>query len=199
MSTIRTQQQRPEPHPVHHEAVAPQTRSQRALRYLLAATRLSLGWIFLWAFLDKTFALGYATGLDPETGAVDRFGDAAWINGGSPTEGFLAFGTSGPFADFYQNLAGAAWADALFMLGLLGIGLTLILGIGMRIGATAGALLLTLMWTAALPPENNPLIDDHIVYALVLIALVLANAGHTLGLGRHWDNIPLVAKHTWLK
>jgi hypothetical protein len=25
--------------------------------------------------------------VDSESGAVDRFGDAAWINGGSPTEG----------------------------------------------------------------------------------------------------------------
>ena len=58
----------------------------KAFRYVAAALRLSLGWVFMWAFLDKTFALGFGTGRDGETGVVDRFGDAAWINGGSPTE-----------------------------------------------------------------------------------------------------------------
>jgi thiosulfate dehydrogenase (quinone) large subunit len=200
MSTTRKQpQQLPDPNLVHPEVVAPESRRERAFRYVFAVTRISLGWVFLWAFLDKTFALGFATGVDPETGAVDRFGDAAWINGGSPTEGFLAFGTSGPFADLYQNIAGAAWADWLFMTGLLGIGLTLMLGIGMRIGTISGALLVTLMWTAALPPENNPFMDDHIIYALVLVSLMLANAGHTLGLGKYWEKLPLVAKNGWLK
>ena len=42
-------------------------------------------------------ALGFATGRGPE-GQVDRFGDAAWVNGGSPTEGFLTFGADGPFS-----------------------------------------------------------------------------------------------------
>ena len=51
--------------------------------------RIAMGWIFLSAFLDKCFGLGFATGRDPETGAID-FGSAdAWINGGSPTDGFL--------------------------------------------------------------------------------------------------------------
>ena len=56
-------------------------------RYAWAVTRLSIGFVFLWAFFDKLLALGYATGTDRETGAIDRFGDAAWINGGSPTDG----------------------------------------------------------------------------------------------------------------
>ena len=38
------------------------TTSSRALRYLLGALRLSLGWVFLWAFVDKLFGLGHETG-----------------------------------------------------------------------------------------------------------------------------------------
>ena len=199
MSTIRKHQM-PDPALVHPEVIAPQTRMQKAFGYVAAATRLSLGWVFLWAFLDKTFALGFATGTDPETGAVDRFGDAAWINGGSPTEGFLAFGTEGKvFHDFFASFAGAAWADWLFMLGLLGIGLALVLGIGMRIAAASGTLLLVAMWVASLPLENNPFMDDHIIYALVLAMLALAGAGHTLGLGKQWEKVPFVARNGWLK
>jgi thiosulfate dehydrogenase [quinone] large subunit len=156
--------------------------------YVWAGLRIALGWVFLWAFLDKTFGLGFAT---------ER--EAAWIEGGSPTEGFLAFGTKGPFADFYQGMAGAAFADWLFMIGLLGIGLALILGIGMRIAAVAGALLLVLMWTAALWPENNPFMDDHLIYAGLLIGLALARAEDTLGLGKTWGDLPIVRKNPWLK
>ena len=55
---------------------------------------------------DKLLALGFHTGYD-QAGNLDRFGDAAWINGGSPTEGFLAFGADGPFKGFYNSIAGA--------------------------------------------------------------------------------------------
>jgi thiosulfate dehydrogenase [quinone] large subunit len=175
-------------HNLVHPDLAARSGSQRAFRYVVAALRLSLGWVFLWAFLDKTFGLGYAT---PK--------DGAWVNGGSPTEGFLAFGTKGPFAEFYQGMAGAVWADWLFMIGLAGIGAALMLGVAMRIAAASGALMLVLMWTAVLPPENNPFMDDHLVYALVLVGLALVGAGHTLGLGKAWERIPVVAGNGWLK
>jgi thiosulfate dehydrogenase [quinone] large subunit len=155
--------------------------------------------VFLWAFLDKLFALGFGTGRDAETGVVDRFGDAAWINGGSPTEGFLKFGADGPFKGFYNDIAGAAWADWLFMLGLLGIGLALTLGITMRIASAAGALLLVMMWTVVLPPENNPFLDDHLIYAEVLVLLALTSAGRTFGFGRMWERVPFVTRHGILK
>jgi thiosulfate dehydrogenase (quinone) large subunit len=179
--------------PVHEE-----TPRHTAYRYTLAATRIALGWVFLWAFLDKTFALGFHTGYD-EKGSLDRFGDAAWINGASPTEGFLKFGADGPFKGFYNDIAGAAWADWLFMAGLLGIGLALMLGIGMRIAAGAGVLLLVMMWSVALPPENNPVVDDHIIYALVLVVLALTAAGRTLGLGKLWERLPIVQRYGFLK
>src|SRR4051794_41579561 len=106
---------------------AAETTVQLATRYVLAGLRLALGWIFLWAFLDKLFGLGHET---PSAGA--------WINGGSPTKGFLGKAVSGPFESFYHGFAGAAWADWLFMLALAGIGIALILGVGMRIAPTAG-------------------------------------------------------------
>jgi thiosulfate dehydrogenase [quinone] large subunit len=85
------------------------------------------------------------------------------------------------------------------MLGLAGIGAALMLGIGMRVAAGAGALLLVMMWAAVLPPENNPFMDDHLVYALLAVGLALVGAGDTLGLGRWWANIPLVRRLPFLK
>ncbi|WP_446209985.1 hypothetical protein [Micromonospora sp. IBSANI012] len=169
-------------------APAAETPRERAARFVWAGTRIALGWIFLWAFLDKAFGLGH------ETAAKN-----AWINGGSPTKGFLTFGATGPFKGIYQDIAGATWADWLFMVGLAGIGVALLLGIGMRVAATTGALLMVLMWTAVLPPENNLFMDDHLIYAAVLAGLALVGAGNTLGLGRVWTNLPVVRKYGWLK
>jgi thiosulfate dehydrogenase [quinone] large subunit len=160
----------------------------RAARYVLAGLRLALGWIFLWAFLDKLFGLGHET--------TEK---AAWINGGQPTKGFLANAPAGPFADLYRDLAGATWADWLFMLGLAGVGVALLTGVGLRVAAAAGGLLMVLMWTAVLPPENNLFLDDHLIYAGVLAVLALLNAGDTLGLGRVWGRVPLVRTQPWLK
>jgi thiosulfate dehydrogenase [quinone] large subunit len=162
-------------------------RAATATRYLLAGIRLALGWVFLWAFLDKLFGLGLST---PTANS--------WLNGGSPTAGFLGKAATGPFTGFYHSIAGNVVVDVLFMAALLGIGIALILGIGMRIAAGAGALLLVLMWTAVLPPANNPFMDDHLIYAAVLVVLALMGAGNVLGLGRRWAATPLVRRNTWL-
>ena len=187
MSTI-SDRRRTASGPARTDFAAVDARGTAAFRYVTAAIRLSLGWIFLWAFLDKLLGLGH------ETATKD-----AWVNGGHPTLGFLKFGTKGPFADFYRSFAGAAWADWLFMAGLAGIGVALVAGIAMRLAAAAGVVLLVLMWTAVLPPANNPFLDDHLVYALTLVAITLAGAGHTLGLGRRWDRLPVVRSHAVLR
>ncbi|HEY8452356.1 MAG: hypothetical protein FWJ87_05500 [Micromonosporaceae bacterium] len=159
-----------------------------AVDYVWAGLRIGLGWIFLWAFLDKLFGWGFATATEN-----------AWVNGGSPTKGFLTFATTGPFKGFYQSLAGQVWVDVLFMVGLAAIGLALLAGVGMRIAAATGALLMVLMWTAVLPPENNPFMDDHLIYAGLLIGLAMANAGDTLGFGRAWARTRLVRRLPWLR
>ncbi len=163
------------------------TAGQSAANALLALLRLSLGWIFLWAFLDKLFGLGH------ETSSAQ-----AWINGGSPTRGFLAHSATGPFEGVYHDIAGAAWADWLFMIGLAGIGIALILGIGMRVAAGAGALMLILMYTVVLPPANNPFMDDHLIYAMVLGLLVFCHAGRVGGLGRWWERQAIVRRRPFL-
>jgi thiosulfate dehydrogenase (quinone) large subunit len=173
--------------PAPMTTTAPDPPSSTAARYLLAGIRIALGWVFLWAFLDKTFGMGFAT-----TSAK------AWINGGSPTKGFLG-SAKGPFSGFYHSIAGTGLANVLFMAGLLAIGVALILGIGMRLAAAGGALLTVLMWTAVLPPASNPFMDEHLIYAAVLIVLALLGAGNTLGLGRRWADTPLVKRFSWLK
>jgi thiosulfate dehydrogenase [quinone] large subunit len=145
--------------------------------------RILLGWLFLWGFLDKLFGLGYAT---PSSGA--------WINGGSPTAGYLKFAAGGIFQGFYNSVSGNGLVDWLFMLALLALGIALILGIGMRIAAYGGTLFLLLLWSSHVPPTDNPIIDEHIIYIFVLWGLYLVKAGRIFGLGDWWVKTGLVKR-----
>lgn len=151
--------------------------------YAWALTRIALGWVFLWAFLDKTFGWGFAT-------PADR----AWVQGGSPTTGYLRGTADNALGGVFTGLAGQGWVDLLFMLGLLGVGGALIVGAGMRIAAVAGGLMMILMWAAELPLTTNPFMDEHIIYAIVLAGLAMANAGDTLGIGARWGRTALVKR-----
>ena len=165
---------------------------------VLAVMRVAVGFVFLWAFLDKTFGLGYAT---PSA--------RAWINGGSPTKGFLSSVAVGPFESTFHTWAGTAWADWLFMAGLLGIGVALTLGVALRIAAASGTVMMLFMWAAEWPlakhtsagapsMSTNPIVDYHIIYALALIAVAVTFAGNTWGLGRLWAKLPFVQHNRWL-
>ncbi len=167
--------------------------------YALAGLRLLTGFVFLWAFLDKTFGLGYAT----QSGR-------GWIDGGSPTKGFLSSVAVGPLESTFHAWAGAAWADWLFMLGLLGVGAALLAGVALWPAAAAGTLMMALMWMAEWPParhlsdgspsmSTNPFADYHLVYAAALVALAATGAGAVWGLGRLWARVPVVARHRWLR
>ena len=157
--------------------------------YVWGTLRLGMGWTFFWGFIDKLFGLGFATA--PES---------AWLAGGSPTYGFLAFGAKGPFAEMYAAMAGNVLVDWLFMLGLAYIGITLLLGINVRMGAYAGVLMLGLMYTAGfILPEHNPFLDEHIIYAVIMIGTAVTAAGSTMGLGRWWAATPVVRRYPILE
>jgi thiosulfate dehydrogenase [quinone] large subunit len=185
---------------VSHTATIPATPSPHpAGAVALIALRLSLGFLFFWAFIDKTFGLGYATAHAH-----------AWIRGGSPTTGFLSGANVGPLQSFFRALAklqpGMDW---LFMLALLGVGVAFLLGVALRPAAASGALLVLMMWFAVWPPattaggqptsSTNPVIDEHILEALALI-VVATYAGKTTGyLGRKWEELSLVKRLPWLR
>ena len=116
---------------------------------------------------------------------MDRFGDAAWINGGSPTEGYLKFGADGPFKEFYNRIAGAAWADWASCRSPLHRRRTDLRG---RHADRCHRRRHPLRDDVDRrpPPENNPIIDDHILGAISLVALALVNAGDTWGFGKFW-------------
>ena len=148
---------------------------------VLGVTRLMVGFTFLWAFLDKTFGLSFST---PTEGS--------WLNGGSPTSGFLGGSIAGgnPFAGVWEFfLSINPVTDVLFMLGLLGVGVALMLGIGTRVAAVSAAAMYTLMYLAAFPIATNPLYDTHLLLAVAVIAMAGLAAGDHVGLGKQWHRL----------
>lgn len=164
---------------------SPPTAIKHPVLYALAAGRLFLGWTFLWAFVDKLFGLGKPT-------------ERGWLSGVSPSKGFLGH-AEGPFKEIFHAMAGKVWVDALFMFGLGGLGVALLLGICLRLAAIGGTLLLAMLWAASLWPDANPFMDMHWIYAATLISAALAGAGRTLGLGRFWERLPVVRRHPLLR
>jgi len=179
----------------HRIASTPAVRTQEEIvtsahaRVWLAVLRLATGFIFLWAFLDKCFGLNYST--PPER---------SWLNGGTPSQGFLTSdAVIGPLKDFYASIA-SPLTDWLFMLGMLGVGLAVMLGAGIRVAAVAGSIIMAMMWAAEWPPtqgSSNPLVDYHVIYGLALIVIAVTLAGDTWGLGRWWGRV--VHSAQWLR
>ena len=150
--------------------------------------RISLGLVFLWGFFDRTFGLGFNTA--PE---------AAWINGASPTFGYLQFATSGPFAGLMQGLAGNIVVDLLYMMGQLLIGLSLLTGIGLTVAGYSGALLMALIYISAFPKEFHPFMDQHIIYGIILVGIAVLKPRASFDFSERWAQTPIAQRHAFLQ
>jgi thiosulfate dehydrogenase [quinone] large subunit len=105
----------------------------------LIVLRTLVGWHFLYE--------GYTKAIAP-----------AWSNAGVPLPHWSAAGylkaATGPLANFFHTLAGAAWLDKTDMLvvaGLVLVGLSLMLGLFTQTGCVGALLLLALFYVSALP------------------------------------------------
>ena len=125
--------------------------------------RISLGWLFFYAGITKV--------LDPEWSAVGYLKGAKTLSG------------------FYQWLSSPELITITNFLnewGLTLIGISLIIGLGVRLSALLGAFMMLLYYFPVLQfpyvGEHSFLIDDHIIYALALLVLMATNAGKIWGL-----------------
>jgi thiosulfate dehydrogenase [quinone] large subunit len=129
----------------------------------LFLSRVSLGWIFFYAGLTKL--------IDPK-----------WSAGG-----FLS--AAGTFPAFFRWLAGPDILPVVNFLnewGLILLGVSLILGIFVRFSSFFGAILMVLYYFAHLkfphPDPNSFIVDDHIIYAFLLLYFLAVRAGKVWGL-----------------
>ncbi len=148
------------------------TTLQKTLIFLM---RVSLGWVFLWA-------------------AMRQLADPKWSAGQ-----FLAGAkTFTSFYSFFMDPAVLPIVNVLVKCGHLLIGVSLIIGVGVRVSAPFGALLALLYFFPRLDfpyvtNVNNFIIEYHLIYAMVLVYLAAVRAGRVWGLENWFANLPLVA------
>jgi len=153
--------------------------SETWIGYALLALRLVMGWTLFYAGVTKV--------LDP-----------AWS-----AEGFLlnAIPEGNPFTGFWATLA-SDWlwlVDPLNQWGLTLVGLALLLGAFVRWSAFWGAIMMLFYWAASLPLANGLVIDDHVVYAMLLFGLGAFGAGRILGLDEFLEDASIVQRNPWLR
>jgi len=153
--------------------------SETWVGYALLALRVVMGWTLFYAGITKL--------LDP-----------AWS-----AEGFLlhAIPEGNPFGGIWATMANDwLWLiDPLNQWGLTLVGLALLLGAFVRWSAFWGAVIMVFYWAASLPLEHAIVIDDHIVYAMLLFGLGAFGAGHILGLDEYLENFEIVEQNRWLR
>ncbi len=126
---------------------------------LLALLRITIGWLLLWGFLDKLFGLGYRT----------PWGEGM-LFGYHPTE-WLKYSSGGILGDFWQGIEPNLPMDLLLMAGLLLVGLCLILGVASKIATIATVAFMLCMFSLWMPPQDNPVLDYHIILAVAALAI----------------------------
>jgi thiosulfate dehydrogenase [quinone] large subunit len=135
--------------------------AERTLVFLL---RMAMAWIFLYAASHQVF-------------------DPSWS-----VTGFLS--QTKTFHGFFSLFTGPDTAPITTFLveyGHLLIGLSLLSGLLVRVSSIAGIGLMLLYWMAHMnlpyiSSTTNLLVDEHVVYGLVLGLLIVKHAGHVWGL-----------------
>jgi len=150
-------------------------------RSFILVFRLLMAWTFLYAASHQVF--------NPKFSAA----------------GFLSHTKT--FHDVYAVLATPAADPVLTFLvsyGHLLIGLSLLVGLLVRVSAAFGVALLVMYWTAHMDwpfieNANNFIIDYHIVYAVVCIYLIVYRAGHVWGLDGWVEKLSFVERSPSLR
>jgi len=143
--------------------------------------RFAMAWTFLYAASHQVFVPGWSVA------------------------GFLSHTKT--FHDLFAIFTTPSVAPIVSFLvayGHLLIGLSLLVGLMVRISASFGVALMLMYWAAHMDwpyieNQNNFILDYHIVYAGVLVYLVAKHAGHVWGLDGWVGRLRWFERHPGLK
>ncbi|OGL62177.1 hypothetical protein A3C09_01260 [Candidatus Uhrbacteria bacterium RIFCSPHIGHO2_02_FULL_47_44] len=126
---------------------------------------------------------------------------AAWAKITAPdwsAAGYLKF-ASGPFALWFQSLAGNALVDGLVMYGELLIGLAFLFGCLIKPAAFFNIILMMLFFVSGwiMNTSHGP-VNEHIIYALVSGLFLFGEFGHWYGLDYFISRTKFVQSRSWL-
>lgn len=137
-------------------------------------------------------------------GGIVKLLDSEWT-----AAGFLNFAIpdGNPFITQFANMAGSPIIDFLVPWGLTLTGIGLILGAFVRWNAFWAAFMMLMFWVASftgglaqgLPLEHGWVVDDHLVYAVLLFALGALGAGRIFGVDGFLEKTDFVRNNEWLK
>ncbi len=137
-------------------------------------------------------------------GGITKVFDADWT-----AAGFLAnaIPEGNPFINTFAGMAGSSLIDFLVAWGLTLTGLGLIIGALTRWNAFWGAFMMIMFWAASLtggltqglPLEHGWVVDDHLVYAIVLFGLGALGAGRVLGVDAIIERFQFVEENPRIK
>lgn len=153
------------------------TQYQKVSLFLL---RVGMGWLMLYAGVTKI--------IDPNWSA------AGYLTNAKTFPGLFAwFAQPGvlPIVNFVNE-----W-------GLTLLGISLILGIGVRLSSTLGIVLMFLYYFPVLAfpyiAPHSYIVDDHLIYALVLMFFAAFKVGRVWGLENWCQSLPICRKYPRLR
>lgn len=144
----------------------------------IALLRVLVGVIFLWAGADK-FLTGFSAAgfLAHATG-----GTLGWpFVTGTPDPATIYNPTHDFWVSLSQNAGAMSVVNFLVVAGEIGIGVALILGFLTRFAAIMGALMMLLFFFAAWEFSNG-IVNQHLTYMVVCLAIAGLGAGRYYGL-----------------
>ncbi|WP_049918218.1 DoxX family protein [Haloferax denitrificans] len=165
--------------------------SERWVGYSLFLLRVVMGWTLFQGGITKL-----VTYLDSDPS--NNWTAAGYLANAIP-EG-------NPLMGLWSSMAGSPLIDMLNMWGLTLAGLAIILGAFVRFSAFWGAVMMLFYWAAALeggilaglPLAHGWVVDDHIVYAVLLFGLGAFGAGRILGVDAYLENMEFVRRNRWM-
>jgi thiosulfate dehydrogenase [quinone] large subunit len=154
--------------------------SETWVGYSLLALRLVMGWTLFYGGIDKVLASDWSA--------------RGYLMGAATREGTL-------FAGFWETMATdyIGIVDPLNMWGLTLVGLALMVGAFVRWSAFWGAVMMLFYYFSSYPLSHSLLIDDHIVYAVLLFGLGAFGAGRILGVDEYLEKTSVVENNPWLR
>lgn len=161
----------------------------RARERGILALRLLLGWVFLFAGLEKLLQVG---GGGPfSAGGFLRFATAGTWPGAA--EGAVVNPTQAFWVSLAENPAALGLIDFIVPVGQVLIGAALILGLATRFAAVMGALMMGLFFVAAWD-FGHGIVNQHFVYGALALVLAYARAGEIYGLDAYLERLPVVQR-----
>jgi thiosulfate dehydrogenase [quinone] large subunit len=166
--------------------------SEHWIGYALVGLRVVMGWVLLQGGLTKLVTY------------LDANPENNWT-----AAGYLAnaIPEGNPFMGLFADMAGSGLVDILVMWGLTLTGIGLLLGAFVRWNAFWAAVMMMLFWAASLtggllqglPLAHGWVVDDHVVYAMLLFGLGAIGAGRILGVDGFLEELDFVKQNRWLR